>query len=107
MTNDFAISPRLENNPVVGPNTKKAMTTDVRSTSSKALPIFMLVCFFKTMATISVPPLDAPILNRMADPKPGQKIAKISSSSGSWVRGLVRGHSRSNAERLKDISILA
>ena len=35
----------------------------------------VLVCFFKIMATMSVPPLDAPMLKRMADPKAGSAIA--------------------------------
>ena len=41
------------------------------------------------MATISVPPLEAPILKSMAEAIPGIIIANISSSKGSSVSGLL------------------
>ena len=59
------------------------------------------------MAMISVPPLEAPILNRIADPIAGRKIAKTSSSIGSVVSGTGIGQIRSNADSPKDMSMLA
>ena len=97
----------VENSPVSGPNIKKEEATAATSTSMRTVPILRLVCFFNIMAMISVPPLDAPILNRMAVPTAGRKIANKSSSSGSSVRGRARGQMRSSMERLTDISILA
>lgn len=102
---DFAISPSEEYSPVVGPNTKKDITTEVISTTRSAVPIFMLECAFKIMAMISVPPLDAPMLNKTADPTAGRKIAKISSSIGWSVMVPANGTKRSRALKLKDISI--
>ena len=51
------------------------------------MPIGTLVYFFKIIAIISVPPPDAPMLNKMAALSAGRKIAKISSSTGSVVNG--------------------
>ena len=107
ITRDFAISPSEEYSPVVGPNTKKDITTEVISTTRSAVPIFMLECAFKIMAMLSVPPLDAPMLNKTADPTAGRKIAKISSSIGWSVMVPANGTKRSRALKLKDISMLA
>ena len=68
--------------------------------------MFMLEWAFKIMAMISVPPLDAPMLNRIAEPMAGRKIAKISSSIGWSVMVPAIGIKRSSALKLKDISIL-
>ena len=59
------------------------------------------------MAIISVPPLEAPILNRIAVPIAGRKIANISSRSGSVVRGCVMGYILSSTERLTDMTTVA
>lgn len=55
--------------------TKQAESATIRSVKKRAAPMSVLVCFFKIMATMSVPPLDAPMLKRMADPKAGSAIA--------------------------------
>ena len=44
--------------------------------------MLMLVLLLRIMATISVPPLEACILNMMALPMAGKVTAKISSSRG-------------------------
>jgi len=97
----------VENSPVSASKMKKEARTDATSTSISTVPIFMLVCFFMIMAMISVPPLDAPILNKIAVPMAGRKIANISSRSGSEVRGFVNGQIRSRRERLTDITTVA
>ena len=107
MTRDLAASPMVENSPVSGPNTKNEDATAATSTSIRTVPMFRLVCFFKIMAMISVPPLDAPRLKRMAVPTAGRKIANISSSRGSSVRGRASGQTRSRRDKVKDISMLA
>ena len=68
-------------------NTKKPAIVNKISEASKPFPMSTLVYFFNIMAITSVPPLDAPILNRMAEPMAGSTIAKISSSNGSLVSG--------------------
>ena len=62
--------------------------------------------FFIIMATISVPPLDAPILNRIAELNAGRAIAKISSSIGSLVNGSLKGKTCSRKLRPTDINTL-
>lgn len=81
-----------ENNPVEHPNTKNEKNTAKTSTKKSIEPIFRLVCFFTIIAMISVPPLDAPILKRRAEPIPGSNTAKISSKKGSFVSGSLIGH---------------
>ena len=66
-----------------------------------------LVYFLSIMAMISVPPLEAPRLKRMAVPTAGRKMANSSSSKGSVVRGLLKGQTRSSRDRLMDMTILA
>ena len=74
--------PRKEYNPVWMSNTKKPATVIKRSVTSRAFPMLKLVYFFIIMATTSVPPLDAPILNRTAEPMEGSAMANISSKRG-------------------------
>ena len=62
--------------------------------------------FFRIMAMMSVPPLEAPILNRMADPSAGSATAKQSSSMGWSVSGLSMGQMRSMAERATESRML-
>ena len=50
------------------------------------------------IAMISVPPPDAPILNKMAALSAGRKIAKISSNTGSVVSGALIGNNFSSAD---------
>ena len=55
------------------------------------------------MAAISVPPEEAPMLNRIAEPMAGRMTAK-SSSSISWsVRGPERGQMTSNSCTRPDV----
>ena len=73
---------------------------------SKARPISKLEYFLRIMATMSVPPLEAPILKRMAEPRAGSTIAKHSSSIGWSVKGWSMGKKRSIAERATERRIL-
>ena len=59
------------------------------------------------MAMISVPPLEAPRLKRMAVPTAGRKMANSSSSKGSVVRGLLKATDTFQQDRLMDMTILA
>ena len=71
-----------------------------------ARPMSKLEYFFSIMAMISVPPLEAPILNRMADPRAGSAMAKQSSSMGCSVRGPLIGQILSIAESANERRIL-
>ena len=55
---------------------------------------------------MSVPPLEAPILKRMAEPRAGSTMAKHSSSIGWSVKGWSMGKKRSIAERATERRIL-
>ena len=99
ITRDLAARPMVENSPVSGPNTKKEAATEAMSTNMRTVPMFKLVCFFRIMAIMSVPPLDAPMWNRMAVLMAGRKMANISSKSGSVVSG------RDSGQRLSLIHI--
>ena len=55
---------------------------------------------------ISVPPPDAPILNKMAALSAGRKIAKISSNTGSVVSGALIGNNFSSADNPTDVNTL-
>lgn len=70
------------------------------------MPIGTLVYFFKIIAMISVPPPDAPILNKMAALSAGRKIAKISSNTGSVVSGALIGNNFSSADNPTDVNTL-
>lgn len=76
---------------------------DIRLDSS-AMPIFREVYFLRIMATMSVPPLEASRLKRMAEPTAGSPTAKRSSISGWEVSGAERGITISSPRRRKDIS---
>ena len=84
------------------PNLTAAAMTMSTSLSISALPISMEVRLAKISATMSVPPVDAPISNTMAEPSAGSSTAKISSSSVSPVMGALSGHSLSHSETKKD-----
>ena len=75
-------SPRKEYNPVSMSNTKQPAMVMIISVTRSAFPMSKLEYFFKTIAMMSVPPLDAPILNRMALPSAGRAMAKHSSNIG-------------------------
>lgn len=106
ITSDLVNSPSIENRKVFISKIKNADSVINRSLNRSALPILTLVYFFKIIATTSVPPLDAPMLNRMAEPRPGRTIAKTNSSMGSSVRGLSKGQKYSIPESATDSNIL-
>ena len=56
-----------------------------------ATPMFMEVYFLSSIASISVPPDEAPILNNIALPIAGRKMAYTSSIIVSLVRGPLSG----------------
>ena len=62
--------------------------------------------FFRIMATMSVPPLEAPMLNMIAELMPGMAMAKISSRTGWSVSGPDMGNSFSAADSATDIRTL-
>lgn len=75
-------SPKQEKSPVLIPNMKKPAMVIAISETRSAFPMLRLEYFFMIMAIISVPPLDDPMLNKIADPKAGSAIANITSSIG-------------------------
>ena len=107
MTRDLAARPMVENSPVSGPKMKNEEAAAATSTSMRTVPMLRLVYFLSIMAMISVPPLEAPRLKRMAVPTAGRKMANSSSSRGSVVSGLLKGQTRSSRDRLMDMTILA
>ncbi len=54
ITRDFAIRPQKENKPVAASKIKQAATVIIKSTRNKAVPIFTVLCFFKTIAIITI-----------------------------------------------------
>ena len=64
----------------------------------RAEPMFREECRVRIMATISVPPVEAPMLNTMALPMAGSSTAKISSSRVSLVKGAGMGQMASHRE---------
>ncbi len=78
-----------------------------QSLMKSAFPMSTLLYFFTIIAMMSVPPVDAPILKRIAEPTAGRPTAKKSSSSGSSVKGASIGCMRSNPQTILDINMLA
>lgn len=99
-------SPRKEYSPVLMSNTKHPATVIRMSDTSNAFPISKLLYFLIIIAMISVPPLDEPILKRMAEPSAGSAIAKQSSNIVWSVRGWVIGQTRSKTESATESRIL-
>ena len=62
-----------------------------KSDANNAEPIFNFVYFRRIMAMISVPPLDASILKKIAELTAGNATAKINSNNGSSVSGAAIG----------------
>ena len=87
-------------------NTKNPAAVIRASESRRARPMSKLEYFFRIMATISVPPLEAPMLKRIAEPSAGRAMAKQSSSMGWSVSGPLIGQIRSITERATDSRIL-
>ena len=81
------IRPNKEYSPVLTLNTRNPARVKIRSEIIKPFPISTLVYFLRIIAITSVPPLEAPILNKIAEPSAGNKIAKINSNNGSLVSG--------------------
>lgn len=85
------INPNNEYRPVLTSKMRNPDKVKIISEIMRPLPMSTLVYFFRIMAITSVPPLDAPILNKIAEPKAGSKIAKTNSSRGSLVSGWLIG----------------
>ena len=80
--NDFARNPASENKPTVTPYTKNATMTTMKSTTSSAVPIEILVYFFNIKAIISVPPLDASMKKNIAEHTASSIKENTSSNTG-------------------------
>ena len=100
------VSPSKEYNPVLISKIKNPAIVINRSESIRAGPILKLEYFFKIIAIISVPPLELPMLNKMAEPRAGSAIAKQSSSIGWSVKGAFIGQTRSRKESVTESRIL-
>lgn len=87
ITRDLENNPSIENRNVLISKMKKADSVISRSLSRSALPMLTLVNFFRIIATTSVPPLEAPMLNRMAEPGPAAQ----------WRRSVPEGDRPSEA----------
>ena len=85
---------------------KKPAAVITASDIMRARPMSKLEYFFRIMAMISVPPLEAPILNRIAEPRAGSAMAKHNSSMGCSVRGPFIGQILSIAESATERRIL-
>ena len=72
--NALIARPSSENRPVRISNTNIAENAMSVSLTSSALPISRLVYFLRIIATISVPPLEALQLKRIAEPTAGSII---------------------------------
>ena len=88
------VSPSKEYNPVLISKIKNPAIVINRSESIRAGPILKLEYFFKIIAIISVPPLELPMLNKMAEPRAGSAIAKQSSSIGWSVKNNHSDHQK-------------
>ena len=97
-TKDLPIRPRKLYRPLEMPKMKAAPQTIRTSLAIRAEPMFKEVCLVRIMATISVPPVDAPMLKTMALPMAGSSTAKISSSRVSSVKGAGMGQMASHSE---------
>ena len=89
-----------------GPYSAPAARAMRKSDIKSDFPISKLVRLAKMSAMISVPPEDAPILNKMAEPAAGRMTAKQNSKNKSLVKGSVSGqiHSKAviNTDKAKD-----
>ena len=82
-TRDLASRPKIEYKPALISNTKKDAITIKASTRKRAVPILSIWVYLRSsIATTSVPPLEAPILNSRAEANPGIATAKHNSSIG-------------------------
>ena len=97
-------SPSRENSPVSISKIKNPDAVINASEINNALPMSKLEYFFRIIAMISVPPLEEPMLKRIADPSAGRAMAKHNSSIGSSVKGECIGKSRSSTESETELS---
>ena len=86
-TRDFNTKPSTERKPVCISNTRKVANVKSKSVYNKACPILIEEYFFNIIATISVPPVEPPQLNKIAAPNAGKATANASSNTGSCVNG--------------------
>ena len=92
---DLRARPSREHRPAWMSKITRAAAAMATSEKSRACPTSRPVYFFRIMAAMSVPPEEAPMLNRMAEPKAGRMTANKSSSISWSVRGPARGQSTS------------
>ena len=64
----FKIMPKMQYRPVAGPYRYAPASTMPRSLTIRARPTGIEVYLFKIIATMSVPPVDAPMLKTIAAP---------------------------------------
>ncbi len=107
MTTVFIMRPRQEKRAVFTLKTRNAERVISTSEINSARPTSVPVCFCTIIAMMSVPPEEAPILNRMAEPNEGRTTAKIKSSIGSSVTGWLIGKNFSRAETKTESATLA
>ena len=93
---DLRARPSREHSPAVMSNTNRAAAAITTSEISRARPTSMPVYFFRIMAAMSVPPEEASMLKRMAEPRAGRITAKKSSSTSWSVRGALMGNTQEN-----------
>ena len=73
------------------PNRHAAASTMRISLTIRALPISIEVYFARIRATISVPPVDAPMSNTIAAPRAGRNTANTRSSMASPLMETLTG----------------
>ena len=104
ITRAFTPRPSIDISPVFTPYIGKVSAANMQSADISALPIFIEVYFLRRTASMSVPPDEAPMLNKIALPTAGKKIAYTSSIIVSFVTGPLSGTIYSSPCREKDIS---
>lgn len=103
---DVTPSPRIEYSAVSISKTKKLAKVIMQLVASNAFPMSNEVYFRRIIAIISVPPLEAPILKRIAEPMAGRMIAKHNSNTGWSVNGASSGCTHSKIEIVTDSRML-
>ena len=101
-TKDLPIRPRIQYRPVPIPNRTAAASTMRISLTISALPISMEVYLARISATMSVPPVEAPMSNTMAAPSAGRNTANTRSSMASPLRDTPEGYSHSQPDTKKE-----
>ena len=96
------IRPRMQYRPVPMPKRQAAASTMRMSLAIRALPISIEVYLARIRATMSVPPVDAPMSNTMAAPSAGRNTANTRSSMASPLMDTPEGYSHSHIDTKKD-----